>query len=407
MRVLIVVPWDQKTGGVASVVGNLARYLKGRGHSVTFLFQGQGNILTRKTTQWGFDGYELQMRAPCPGGSLRRRVAFIVMLPSTILQLALLVLLRRIDIVNVHFPLDGFVHIAILRRFLRIRLVSSIHGSDVFTTPERAAARSGAYRRLLTASDRVVAPSRTFRNDAVRLLPELSTRSISIHNGVDLGEIEALGHRTAERQNFILSVAAFRPCKGVDVLISAFGIARDRMDSTRLIIAGDGPLRGSLKDLSAELGLEERISFLGWIDRDEIVRLLRTCLLFVCPSRSESFGLVVAEALACGAPVIGTKIGGVEEIIRDGYNGLLVPPNEPNQLADAMTLILRDAELRESIAKQGPSTIRESFSAARNGAAYEELFGGMLRRGLLFPWRAGVVKAYPCGEPTPGEGRKQ
>lgn len=371
MNVAIVVPWDQKTGGVASVVGNLARSLESKGHSVVFLFLGHGSILRRKRTKWDFQGYEIALKPPLiPGHRVRSWLSFIANLVVVLPQITYLLLSRQIDVVNIHYPIDGFVSFAVLRRLLPFKLVTSVHGADVRGEPH-----SRALQFLLLSSHRVVSPSRAFQDDVLQAFPGLSSKALCIHNGIDLAELEALSSKeVSEEQNSILTVAAHNGRKGVDTLIRAFAIVHRRTPTLKLILAGDGPARKDLEKLVSSLALQDHVCFVGWVERDEVVRLLRTCLVFVLASRLEPFGLAIVEAMACGAPVIATKVGGITEIISDGRDGILVEPNNPEQLASAIELVIKDEVLRKSLRSQGPPTVRAKFSTAKNGAAYEELF---------------------------------
>src|SRR2546428_5395975 len=129
LNVLLVVPWDQESGGVAAVVGYLAGHLQAQGHDVLFLHPGDSEVVRNKKTKWGFPGVELKLRAPFnPNYPLRSVVSFLVMFPSTLLQLVRLLRARDIRVVNVHFPGEQFVYFAFCRWLLPIRLVISIHG---------------------------------------------------------------------------------------------------------------------------------------------------------------------------------------------------------------------------------------------------------------------------------------
>ena len=126
-----MVPWDQESGGVAAVVGNLARHLQSAGQRVLFLHPGTNEILREKKTKMGFPGVELRLRIPFDRHHpLRSVVAFVVMFPFTLWQLVRLLRANHIRIVNIHFPGEHFVYFAFCRWLLPVRLVISIHGTD-------------------------------------------------------------------------------------------------------------------------------------------------------------------------------------------------------------------------------------------------------------------------------------
>jgi glycosyltransferase involved in cell wall biosynthesis len=109
-----------------------------------------------------------------------------------------------------------------------------------------------------------------------------------------------------------------------------------------------------------------------------VIKLLRGCEIFVLPSRFETFGIAILEAMACKKPVVATTAGGMPEIVENGRNGILVAPDDPKALADALVTVLKDETLRANIAANGYSTVRERFRLEHTGTAYESLFQGLI-----------------------------
>ena len=128
-----------------------------------------------------------------------------------------------------------------------------------------------------------------------------------------------------------------------------------------LAVAGDGPERSALERRVGELGLDGRVSFLGSVPRAQVLRLFRAADASVLPSAWENFPHTVVEALAVGCPVIATAVGGVPEVVRDGENGLLVPPGDPAALAAAIERFFSDGELRARLADAAPPSV-EGYS---------------------------------------------
>lgn len=162
--------------------------------------------------------------------------------------------------------------------------------------------------------------------------------------GVD-GELFVPSSKGAVRPEQILFVGIIRHVKGVDILLRAFRLLLERRPEVRLTIAGGGFYRsyrlesGAMRALAEELGLGERVSFVGMKTQEEIARLMRESALLVLPSRAESFGAVLLEAMASGTPVVATRCGGPEDIVTEG-TGILVPPESSGDLAAAMEQIL-------------------------------------------------------------------
>jgi glycosyltransferase involved in cell wall biosynthesis len=381
VNVLLVVPWDQAFGGVASVVGNLATHLERGGHRVVFVHPGDPNRRRRRTTEWGFTGYEINLRAPfLPDYPLRGILAFLLFFPFTMYQLLSVVRAHRIDVVNIHYPVELFVYFGLLRWLLRIRLVVSVHGADLFPGGRPRRRLPGSVRFLLASADAVVAPSRAFLADCLAVLPQAAPKGVVVHNGIDFEELGRAdgAMATAHWTPYLLCIAAHNEKKGLDVLLRAFAQITQTRGDLRLLLVGDGPLRSEHEGLARSLSLEHRVAFLGWRDRPEVARLLRDCVLFVLPSRSEPFGLVVAEALASRKAVVASAVGGIAEIIESGRSGLLVEPDDPDALARALLSVLADDTLRESMVEAGYRRVRERFGSEAMGAHYDGVFAALL-----------------------------
>jgi len=237
-------------------------------------------------------------------------------------------------------------------------------------------------RLLLNLSDRIVAPSRSFRADVCGLFPKLQDKTVTIHNSVDLAELKLSSHHaeTDCYKPYILCIAMHNEKKGLDVLLRAFAQLQDTEGPLNLVLVGDGPLRGQLEKLSVSLGISEKVQFLGRRGRDRVKQLLHACTVFVLPSRSEPFGIAIIEAMACEKPVISTKVGGIPEIIEHGRNGILIEPDDPKALTEALIMLIKDPELRFRLARNGYATVHKQFSSRNTGSAYEAVFTQFLQR---------------------------
>ena len=358
MKILIVVPWDedQHRGGVSAVVGNLARYLKAQGHQAVFLIPGRVISPRSKLTKCGFPGFEMRLQAPFgerhPVVSL---TLFGVLFPFILYALIRLIRREQIQIVNIHYAVEQCFYFAICRRLLPIKLVTSIHGGDIFPEGRPCSKYSFNSRLLFKTSDLIIAPSRRCRDDFLAIFPHLIAKSHFIHNGINLSELEPAPQNSEQTRQppYILSIASYDKWKGLDTLIRSFGPLLSFDRRLRLLLAGDGPERKQLEQLAESLGLDGQIDFLGWQGRDQIKQLLLNCDVFVLASRWESFGLVLLEALACRKPVVATNVVGIPEVIEDGKNGLLVEADDPIALAAAIRRILADQELQRHLGANG------------------------------------------------------
>ena len=141
--------------------------------------------------------------------------------------------------------------------------------------------------------------------------------------------------------------------KGFDTLIQALALVPD----AHLSIAGEGPERAALEGLAHSLGVQDRLALLGW--REDTGALLAACDLFVLSSRQEPLGNVVLEAFSAGVPVIATATPGPQELIADGETGLIVPVDDPDSLAHAISDLIADPDRADALAEAG----RAAFEA--------------------------------------------
>jgi glycosyltransferase involved in cell wall biosynthesis len=374
---LLVVPQEEEIGGVAAAIGNLANYLRDRGHDVFFFHPAETLCLRRRMTKLGFRGFRLRLQMPVEQRSPALTVpVFVALLPILLLQLLYLLWRYRIQVINVHYPVDRFVYFAVCRSLLPVSLITSIHGADVFPNGTRAGRYSRWLKFLLATTDRIVAPSKRFRDDFLNVFPELAAKTTFIHHGVNLHEMKALcGDHPIDRGSpYILCISAYKEQKALDVLIRAFPEVSRKHPSIRLTLVGAGHLRREMETLARSLGIGDRVEFLGPKSRREVAQLLRGCEVFVLPSRSETFGIVILEAMAYEKPIVATSVGGIPEIIESGKNGVLVEPDDPAALSEAITAVLDGRELKHSIARNGYRTVERHFRNEYSGSAYEAVF---------------------------------
>jgi glycosyltransferase involved in cell wall biosynthesis len=175
----------------------------------------------------------------------------------------------------------------------------------------------------------------------------------------------------AQARPVVGSVGRLDAEKGYETLLRALpGL------SATAVLVGDGPDRGRLERLAAELGVAEQFVVAGWTDDPR--RHLASFTVFCLPSRSESFPLTIVEAMLAGLAVVSTDVGSVAEAVRDGQTGLLVPRDDPQALADALRRLLDDTPLRDSMGRRGRELALECFTAERMVASFEQLYEEML-----------------------------
>jgi glycosyltransferase involved in cell wall biosynthesis len=249
-----------------------------------------------------------------------------------------------------------------VKRNLRTRL---LYGSCV----RRAVAISSAVARQLVAGG----------------VPESMVRVV--HSAVDPDALHPQRSRQATRAAegldpaapLLLAAAALVRRKGLDVLIEALARLRGRGLEPALWIAGEGPERARLERLARAHELSARLRFLG--QRRDVPDLLCACDALVLPSRREGLGVAALEAMALARPVVASRAGGLREAVDHERTGLLVPPGDPEALADALARLLGDPELRRRLGEAGPRWVAREFSLARMVDAYEGLYCQVVAEG--------------------------
>jgi glycosyltransferase involved in cell wall biosynthesis len=202
-----------------------------------------------------------------------------------------------------------------------------------------------------------------------------------VWNGVDLNLFKP-GIKRTSKERWVLYAGRLAPGKGLEDLIQAFLTIYRKVDNAKLLIAGEGPLRQNLNKAIQSNHLDQSVILLGQIlDRKQLVELYQRAAVCVLPSHHEGLPAAVLEAMACGCPVVATRVGGLPEIIEDGANGRLVAPSSPGQLAKAIGELLEDPSLQTHIGLKARHTIEERFSWDTIGANFIRQYETLLEEG--------------------------
>lgn len=212
----------------------------------------------------------------------------------------------------------------------------------------------------------------------------LSTKALVVSNGIELSKFNPnLDHEQFDTEfglrdedKKILYVGRLMEEKGLDVLLNAYGIVNAKIPNTNLIIVGKGHLRGNLEDLANKLSLKN-VVFTGFVSDSLLKQAYSSSDLFVLPSYAEIQPLVLLEALAMGLPAIGTKVGGVPEMIVDGRNGYLLQPGDHEGLAEKIMTILNNDALREEFANNSLQIAR-SHDIEKSADKLERLYSRLM-----------------------------
>jgi N-acetyl-alpha-D-glucosaminyl L-malate synthase BshA len=178
-------------------------------------------------------------------------------------------------------------------------------------------------------------------------------------------------------EKLVVHISNLRPVKQIDAVVRIFARIRERV-TARLAIVGEGPDWAKAEELVRALDLSPHVEMIG--ETQDIVGLLSVADLFLLPSLQESFGLSALEAMACGVPVVASRVGGLPEVVVDGETGYLHPSDAIDLMAESAVRLLSDAGLHARMAAQAAKVAVERFSADRIVPQYEELYRRTARR---------------------------
>jgi glycosyltransferase involved in cell wall biosynthesis len=271
-----------------------------------------------------------------------------------------------------------------LKARLGVPVVCTLQGEDSFLDALPEPSRTECWRELAARTadvDALVAVSGWYRGVMSARLSVSESRITAVANGISL---EGWPDARPERPT-VGYLARMCPEKGLHVLVEAFLRVAKEIPDARLGVAGavtglDVPYVDEQKRKLAQAGLADRVDFLPNVTLEEKRAFLSTLSLLSVPATyEESFGLYVLEALASGVPVVETTRGGLPEVVEATQGGVLVPPDDPAALADAIAGLLRDEPRRLRFAAEGRDNVRARFNASRMAAQVAEVFAKVVQ----------------------------
>ena len=305
------------------------------------------------------------------------------------------------DVVHSHYWLSGVAGEALRWRW-RVPHIAMFHTLGEVKSRSRMtefepAARIDAERDIARGADRIVVASRDEQELLVRHYGADAGHIAVVPCGVNLDLFQPVDKEDARQQlglrdddRILLFVGRIEPLKGVDILLGAAAQVEAESDCFVLIIGGDSAAQDGemahLRLLASELGISERVNFLGAVDHEKLPLFYSAADVCVVPSFYESFGLVALEAMACGTPVVASRVGGLTATVRDGETGYLIPWRCPEPFAERIELLLGNEQLRRAFGASARETV-ERFRWANVAEAvlglYAELIEGKPARGAV------------------------
>ena len=302
-----------------------------------------------------------------------------------LLRLRRLVVRTAPDLVQTHLMTTG-VYGSVATMGRSVPVVSTFHGLPDVGAP--GPGQRVKFRLLARPRNRVVFVSDSLAGSLQARMGLGNGHVRVIHNGIDVdayapGPAEPWRTRLGAGPDDVLlgAVGNVRRSKAYEVLLRAFARIRAAAPSARLAIAGqaEGPLFEELVALADALDLGASVRFAGFVD--DVPGFLRALDLFVLSSSDEGFSLATTQAMATGLPVVATRCGGPEEIVRDGVDGVLVPPDDPDALAAAALGVLQDPAGARALGEAARRSVAERFSVDAMVRGYAELYAEVLGRG--------------------------
>jgi len=371
--------------GAGSFVASLAGELARRGHSVDVVVP-YDPALRHRTEDVGVRVHRFRYApsdALCLAGHARslrgdQRLKWVVplLMPGFVLSMLATVTAlhqkERFDVLHAHWVLPGGFVGAVAARLLRVPLVISLHGSDVYMM-ERSSLYGRAAGYAFGRASHVFSCSDDLRKRALRKGLSLTASSV-VPYGVDvdrygLGDGAAMRQRLGIAPDALIIGALGRLVhkKGFRYLLEALPPLLERVPEAQCVIGGDGDLRSELEAHAAHLGLGGRVLFLGHVGWQDTPDFYAMCDVVVIPSVVDALGNVdglpnvVLEAMASGRCVVASKVGGIPSVVEDEHTGLLVAPAEAAALSAALERVLQDCALRARLARNARAHVAKSL----------------------------------------------
>lgn len=192
-----------------------------------------------------------------------------------------------------------------------------------------------------------------------------------IHNGINITKYDLKVDVSAKKKELgipinakvIGTVGRLEIPKGHKYLLQAIPLILQKIPNTMFLIIGDGMLREQLENTVKQIGLEKNVIFTGF--REDLIEIMRTFDLFCLPSLWEGFGVVIAEAMACGLPVVASNVGGIPDVVENGVTGMLVLPKNVTELAETMIFLLNNPMQAQDMGQKGKERVKSLFTKER------------------------------------------
>ena len=276
-----------------------------------------------------------------------------------------------IDIIHSHWIIPQGLIGAICSKIHKIPHIATVHGSDVNMVKNNVFLKN-IVSFIIKNSCCITVNSTFTKNLIMDIINKSNENKIEIiPMGIDLDRFAPVNNISLKKKytegNLLLFVGRLIDWKGANYLVEAMKDVVIACPKTKLLIVGDGPEKPELEKMTSKLRLTNIVYFIGEIKSTDVVKYYSAADVFIIASivvdgHTEGLGVVTIEAMACGTPVIGSNVGGIPDVIKDGYNGFLVPERSPKEISQRIIQILSDKELERKFIRNGLITVKNKFS---------------------------------------------
>lgn len=286
-----------------------------------------------------------------------------------------------IDILHAHIPRPAFWGLMAARAAAVPIRIFTEHNVQVYSSP-----LTYLYPAIVRLATDIVCVSDRARDSIQQRYPKIDDKLVTIRNGIQVDRVTPRQDIGAVRKELslpedapvICHVANMYARKAQDQLLQAFSLTKRSVPNSKLLMVGSGPLYTELRSLAKSLHIDDDVVFAGV--RDDVPDLLAASDVFALSSHHEGLPITILEAMAAGLPVVTTDVGGCAEAVQDGITGLVVPPNSPQLLAEAMMWILGDPSMGGRMGAAGRDRVAKHFSVDRFVEQHEHLYETALAR---------------------------